>query len=331
MIKFMMKRLTRLAVLLPLSLNFCPQMTAAQAPHKKAATGISSAPAIANYIPHEITKSGPGDHGIFFDTVQSKIKLTDPVNAAGKKYQDIKITLEAGDVIKAGLTSGIITPMTLTLLNSVNGHLSLVKAIIDTASTSEYKLFYKVPAAGAYTLRVTCLKRAPKTANDRDYYYENNTSYSVNCVMSTVASGVIMDNPAVCDQLQFLLRQRLTHYMQITGALSDTTMDVLDKKKIQSINHLSTFTFYKNSQAKINVDPYDDYVAFDQLLLYKSDEDALQAQRYFVEQFKACLDAGWTGAVDPSDANWYKFEKEGYNNAISIIFYPGYKYLQILM
>jgi len=307
------------------------QIAAAQTTHKKAAALVKSGPAVANYITHEIAKNGPGDHGIFFDTVQSKIKPTDLLTASGRQYQDIKIILEAGDVIKTSLSSESIYPMALTLLNDVNNRMVPVKAIIDTAYSSHFRLLWKAPAAGTYTLRITCEKKAPKEKDDRRYYYENNTSYKVDCVIATQASGIIMDNPTVCDQLQFLLRQRLTNFMQITGALSDTTMDVLDKKKIQSINHLSTFTFYKNSVAKINVDPGYDYMAFDQSLFYNSDADAAQAQRYFISQFKACLGDGWTEETEPNDVNWHKFTKAGSSNPVSLILYPGYKYLQILM
>jgi hypothetical protein len=306
------------------------QIAAAQTTHKKAAVSVKSGPAIANYIAHEIAKNGPGDHGLFFDTIENKIKPTDALNSAGKQYQDIKITLEAGDAIKTSLTSESIFPMALTLLSNVNDHLAQVKAIIDTAYSSHFRLLWKAPAAGTYTLRITCKKKAPKEKDDRRYYYENDVSYKVYCVIATSASGIIMDSPTVCDELQFLLRQRLTNYMQITGALSDTTMDVLDKKKIQSVNYLSTFTFYKNSAAKINIDPGYDYVAFDQSLFYNSDADAAQAQRYFIAQFKTCLGEGWTEEVESNDANWHKFIKEG-NNPVSLILYPGYKYLQILM
>jgi hypothetical protein len=306
------------------------QTVNAQSPHKKPVAGLRTAIAPANYIAHGIAKRGPGDHGIFFDTVENKMKPTDALNSSGRQYQDIKVTLDAGDVIKTSLASESIYPMTLMLLNDVNSHLVPVKSIIDTDYSSRYNLFYKAPVAGIYTLRISCKKRAPKGKDERNYYYESYAGYTVDCVVSTVTSGVIMESPTVCDQLQFLLRQRLTNYMQITGALSDTTMDVLDKKKIQSVNHLSTFTFYKNSAAKINIDPGFGYLAFDQSLFYNSDADAAQAQRYFIEQFKACLGTGWAEEVEPGDSNWHKFTKEG-NNPVSLILYPGYKYLQILM
>ena len=325
-----MKKINHLIAAIGISLLTFPQIVNAQASHKKTPTGISSAPAAANYIAHEIAKNGGGDNGVFYDTVRNKINLTDPANPGGKQYQDINVTLDAGDVIKASAISDITTPMTLALLNTVNGHLSVIKAIIDTVRSPKFTVFYKASAAGAYTLRVACKKRAPTAKDDRRYYYENSTAYKIVCVISTPASGVIKDNPAVCDQLQFLLRQRLTNFMQITGELSDTTMDVLDKKKIQSLNHFSTFSFYKNSMAKIDVDPGFDYMAFDQSLFYRSDADAAQAQRYFINQFKACLGAEWTEGVETGDENWHKFEKQGYNS-ISIILYPGYKYLQILL
>ena len=315
---------TGLFIILSASLQF----VVAQTSHRKAAAQVKSGPAPANYISHEIAKGGPGDHGIFFDTVKSKLKVTDAINPAGKQYQDVKITLDAGDVIKAGLSSELITPMNLTLLGSMNGHLTPVKAIIDTGY--HYNLFYKVPAAGVYTLRISCKKRASKDKNELNYYYESYAGYTVECVIATPASGVIMDSPTVCDQLQFLLRQRLTNYMQITGKLSDTTMDVLDKTKIQSVNYLSTFTFYKNSEAKVNIGPGFTHVMFDQSLQYNSDADAAQAQRYFIQQFKACLGEGWKEEVDPSNPNWHEFKTDGSHN-IGLILYPGYKFLEILM
>ncbi len=325
-----MKKVKYLSCAVTIFLMVSMQILSAQAPHKKATTAASSTPAMANYIAKGIAKNGSGDNGVFYDTVWNKIKLTDPVNPTGRQYQDVKVTLDAGDVIKASVSSDITTPMTLTLLNAVNGHLVVVKAIIDTAHSSNFDLFYKAGAAGTYTLRVASKKRAPKEKDDRRYYYENSTAYTIVCVISTQASGMIKDNPTVCEQLQFLLRQRLTNFMQITGDLSDTTMDVLDKKKIQSLNHLSTFSFYKNSKAMIDIDPGFDYVAFDQSLFYSSDADAAQAQRYFISQFKACLGTEWTEEVETNDVNWHKFVKQGHN-AISIILYPGYKYLQILL
>ena len=300
--------------------------------HSTKTTGSSVKPglAIANYISHEISKNGAGDHGIFFDTLRSQVKPTDLVNPAGRQYQDVKVTLDAGDVIKASLSSNSITPMSLALLGNVTGRLAMVKAIIDTAYSSKFNLFYKADAAGIYTLRITCKKRAPKDKADRAYYYENDASFNLDCIIAAPASGIIADNPTVCDQLRFLLRQRLTNFMQITGALSDTTMDVLDKKKIQSVNYLSTFSFYKNSVAKVDVDPGHDYVAFDQSLLYNSDADAMQAQRYFIAQFKSCLGPDWAEETESNDANWHKFTKKG-SNAVSVIFYAGYKYVQILL
>ncbi len=306
------------------------QFAGAQTHSKKAVPGVRPGIAAANYISHQIAKTGPGDNGIFCDTVKNRVMPTDPVNATGRQYQDIKVTLEAGDVIKASVSSNILTPMTLTLLTNTDGHLLTAKAIIDTTSSYSSKLFYKASAAGVYALRIACKKRAPKSKDDKAYYYENSSLYDLECIIATPASGTIADKATVCDQLQFLLRQRLTNYMQLVGVLSDTTMDVLDKKKIQSVNYLSTFTFYKNSLAKIDVDPGGNYVAFDQSLSYASDADAAQAQRYFIEQFKACLGPDWTEEVESNDANWHKFKKRD-GHDVSIIFYPGYKYVQILM
>jgi len=306
------------------------QFASAQTHSKKAVPGVKAGIAVANYISHQVAKTGAGDNGIFYDTVKARMMPIDPVNATGRQYQDIKITLEAGDVIKASVSSDILTPMTLTLFTNTDGHLLTAKTIIDTTSSYSFKLFYKATAAGVYALRVACKKRAPKAKDDKSYYYENSSSYNLESIIATPASGTIVDKATVCDQLQFLLRQRLTNYMQITGTLSDTTMDVLDKKKIQSVNHLSTFTFYKNSVAKIDIDPISDFVAFDQSLFYSSDADAAQAQRYFMSQFKACLGEGWAEEVDPNDANWHTFKKDG-SKPISLILYPGYKYLQILM
>jgi hypothetical protein len=318
------------AALLAAQLIILGQIVSAQTHSKKAVPGVKPGIAVANYISHQIAKTGAGDNGIFYDTVKARMMPIDPVNTTGRQYQDIKITLEAGDVIKASVSSDILTPMTLTLFTNTDGHLLTAKTIIDTTSSYSFKLFYKATAPGVYALRVACKKRAPKAKDDKSYYYENSSSYNLEGIIATPSSGTIMDKPTVCDQLQFLLRQRLTNYMQITGTLSDTTMDVLDKKKIQSVNYLSTFTFYKNSVAKINVDPGSNYVAFDQSLLYNSDADAAQAQRYFVEQFKTCLGPEWTEEVETQDANWHKF-KNPRGHAVSIIFYPGYKYVQILM
>src|SRR6185437_14559315 len=128
------------------------------------------------------------------------------------------------------------------------------------------KLIYKATIATTYVLRVTNKKRVPKDHNELQYYYDHEASYRITFLISTPASGIINDSPTICDQVQFLMRQRLNHFMQIAGAVSDTTMDVLNKKKIGFINHLSTFTFYKNSTAKICFDPYYAYVTFDQSL-----------------------------------------------------------------
>jgi hypothetical protein len=309
----------------------CTQIANAQSHTKKPAGTVKAAPAKENYIAQEITKNGTGDHGIFYDTLANKIKSADPINAAGKQYQDINVTLGAGDVIKTNLVlnNGYEIP-TLSLLNTVNGHLILVKAFIDTSSSYAFKLSYKSSEAGIYTLRVTGKKRVPKNKDEKQYYYENNASYNLNCIIATQTSGLAGDNPTICDQVQFLLRQRLTDYMQITGAIADTTMDVLDKKKIGFINYVSTFTIDKNSKAKIAIDPGGTYIAFDQSLFYNNNADAAQAQRYFIENFKTCLGSDWKGEVDPQDANWYKFKKGRHQN-ISIILYPEYKYVQILM
>ena len=118
--------------------------------------------AVANYISHQVAKTGAGDNGIFYDTVKTRIMPTDPVNATGRQYQDIKLTLEAGDVIKASVSSNILTPMTLTLLTNTDGHLLTAKAIIDTTSSYSSKLFYKASAAGVYALRIACKKTGTK-------------------------------------------------------------------------------------------------------------------------------------------------------------------------
>lgn len=305
------------------------QVANAQTTHKKTTAHGTSAPAKENYIAHEIKKTGKGDNGIYYDTLASKIKPADPTNTAGKQYQDIKVTLDAGDVIIANLP-GERERQSISLLSNSSGHLNAVKANVDTTRYYNIKLSYKATLAGTYLLRITSKVKVPKARDDWQYYYEKKTAYNVNAIISTPASGVINDSASICDQVNFLLRQRLTSYMQITGAIADTTMDVLDKKKIGFINHLSTFTFYKNSKAKIAVDPYYAYVTFDQSLFYGSKSDALQAWRYFIENFKTCLGAEWAGEVDSSDPHWYKFKREGYGN-IGIILYPEYNYVEILM
>ncbi len=306
------------------------QITHAQTTHKKpAAKNVVAVLARQNYIAHEITKIGAGDNGIYYDTVASKMKPADPINAAGKQYQDIKVNLEAGDVIISNLSSGR-QNQSLSLLSDANGHLSAVKATIDTSRYYKIKLSYKATLAGTYLLRITSKIKVPKATYDWQYYYANSTSYSVNSIISTQSSGVINSSPGVCGQIQFLLRQRLTSYMQITGAISDTTMDVLDKKKIGFINHLSTFTFYENSKAKVSIDPAGTYITFDQALFYKDKADALKAQQYFIQLFENCLGEGWVGDTDSSDPNWYKFTKKGQGD-VNIILYPEYNYVQILM
>jgi hypothetical protein len=311
--------------------TICIQVANAQTHPKKSAVIIKAVPAKENYIATEITKHGTGDHGIFYDTLTNKVKPADPVNTMGKQYQDIKVTLAAGDVIftKLYLNMGYEIP-SLSLLNTVNGHLSLIKTTIDTTASYAFKLSYKASEAGTYILRVTCKKRVPGDKGERQYYYEEKSSYNISSIIATVESGQVNDNPTICDQVQFLLRQRLTNYTQITGAIADTTMDVLDKRKIGFINHISTFTFYKNSKSQISVDPVGTYIAFDQSLIYSNAADAAQAQRYFIENFKNCLGADWKGGTDTQDANWYKFESERHQN-ISIILYPKYNYVQILM
>ncbi|WP_295669675.1 hypothetical protein [uncultured Mucilaginibacter sp.] len=307
----------------------CLQITSAQTHIKKPAGSLKASQPRENYITQEIKKKGTGDHGIYYDTLSNKIKPEDPLNAAGKQYQDIRVTLGAGDVINANVSSGFDHPL-LSLLSNVNGQLKSIKAAIDTSSTYTMKLLYKATAAGTYTFRVTCKKKTPREKYDRQYFYENDASYNLKSIIATPESGVIMDNPAICDQVQFLIRQRVTDYLLITGQVADTTMDVLDKKKIGFINHLSSFTIDKNSKAKISIDPNSAYFAFDQSLFYNSDADAAKAQQYFIENFRTCLGPDWKGAVDSGDANWYKFEREG-QKPVNIILYAGYKYVQILM
>ena len=298
-------------------------------PHKKPVGSVKSIPVKENYITHEITKNGAGDHGLYYDTLANKLKPTDAFNAAGKQYQDIKVTLAESDVIRVDLRSED-GAMLLSLLNNVNGGLQPIKTTNDTSRYHAFKLLFKANAAGIYTLRVSSRKRVSKDKYERQYYYENSAGYSLNSVIATAESGRIMDSPTICDQLQFLMRQQLTYNMQITGAVVDTTMDVLDKKKIQSINHASSFTFYKNSAAKISIDPGSLYITFDQMLAYKDGTDAAQAQRYFISSFETCLGPGWTGATDTSDADWYKFKKPG-SETISVILYRKYNYVEILL
>ncbi|MFI5162552.1 MAG: hypothetical protein ACHQHN_14830 [Sphingobacteriales bacterium] len=313
-----------------LACNLVYISASAQAPHKKAAGNVKPAPVIANYIAHEITRNGTGDHGIYYDTLAGKIKPADLATASGRQYQDIKVTLGAGDVLCTKIGINSVYPLSLSLLGSVNGHLTPLKINVDTSSYEEFKLLYKANLAGTYTLRISSKKRVSRAKGDAQYYYNNEAGYTLKTMIAAPESGQIADDAAVCDQLQFLLRQRLTQYMQITGTVVDTTMDVLDKKKIQSINHISLFTFYKNSQANISVTPGSSYVAFDQELNYKSDEDALQAQRYFIESFKSCLGPEWTEETDSQDANWLKLTRNGYRT-VNVIFYKGYKYVQILL
>lgn len=322
-----MKKIKYLIAAVGISLVIFAQIVNAQAPHKKAVAGVSSAPAIANYIAHEISKQGAGDHGLYYDTLANKLKPTDAFNAAGKQYQDIKVTLAEGDAIRIDINGD----MLLSLLNKVNGgDLQPVKTINDTSRYHTVKLLFKANAAGIYTLRISSRKKVSKDKYERQYYYENDAGYILKSVIATAESGRIMDSPTICDQLQFLMRQQLTYYMQITGQVVDTTMDVLDKKKIQSINHASSFTFYKNSAANISVDPASLYITFNQLLLYKDGTDAAQAQRYFISNFEKCLGPAWTGGTEPDDADWYQFKKPG-SETISVILYRKYNYVEILL
>jgi len=300
----------------------------AQVPHKKPVAAAAPIIPKENYLAHELIKNGKGDYGLYFDTVASKISVTDPTDSKGRSYQDIKITLDAGDVLKVDAQTPYNT-LRVTLLSRVNDQLTVLKPRIDTSSIFS-KVFFKATTPGIYTLRVSGKKSVWRDKYEKKYFYDYQAAFKLSCIIATPESAILGDNAVICEQVQFLNRQHLTDYMLITGAITDTTMDVLDKKKIGFINHASAFTFYKNSQAKITMAQSSSYIAFQQMLLYKDKADAAQAQRYFIENFKKCLGPEWKGAINENDSDLYEF-KSNNHRSVSIILYRDYNYLEIIM
>ena len=304
-------------------LHYCAQ---AQTHSKNAAGHARSVLAKENYIIADIKKHGAGEHGIFYDTLENGIKPEDPANSAGRQYHDIKVTLGDGDAFTANLESGE-DKLTLSLLKTINGRLRQVNAFIDTSIAGAYALSYKAKQGGVYTLRVTCKDKAPKQGEGFSAFYDDDCAYTLYSIIAEPGSGSISGNPSICEKLQFLLRQRLTNYLQITGPIADT---VFEDKKLEAINHEALFSFDKNAKATITVYAAPFSVYFDQLMQYKDKDITEKAGQYLIDFFKNCLGSAWTIGKHPTDANWYIFKRLGYKD-INVIIHPADRQLEILM
>ncbi len=304
-----------------------PCITNAQTHLKKAVAGTTNASALkGNSIIHQIAKRGAGDHGIFYDTLANAIKPTDAFNGTGKQYQDIKVTLDAGDVVVAEV-KGEPDVLTMNLLGIVNNQLKTLKPIVDTSQDEGCKIYYKANRAGTYILRVITKSKVPIDQYESEEFYESESGYTLNCIIATAAAGRLHDNPTVCEVVQFLLRQRLTAYLPITGAVIDTSVE---KNGDILINHQSLFTIDKKSEAIVSTDPKSAYFSFDQTLEYKNQQAAEKAWHFLIDHFKNCLGADWRGAALTSNPNWYVFRQLDHED-INIIIYPERNLVEILM
>ena len=306
-----------LNTILSIFLSLCIQNSNGQIHKISPTAGGTSKPAKENFISHSISKTGTSDHGIYNDTVSSKIELGDPVNNIGKKYKDIKVNLEEGDVFKVELNSEIFT---LSFLNSENSNLKIVKDIVENKTNINSRILYKANLSGLYILRITNKEKSPTEKSLLNKFYEKG-SFSVYCLIANSESGNIKENPTLCEQIEFLLRQKLTNFIQITGPIKDTTMD---GKKILTINHFSTFAFKNKNRTYISTSQDNLLNTYWEDLYYIKKPDALKAQQYYVKKFEPCLGSTWQGVVDEYDQNDYIFKiKDSFFKDIGIAFNPN--------